>query len=499
MEGMYRTAVLGSTVCALVFLIFTSPTEKAHAATCPSGTRVATAEDRRRAAVFGAEIAQNQECLDPQIAKWLDEGADKNVEYLMQRVCPKKTAGIPSDFDPKNTSPQNWNRIRKSDGYVYLAAGNVGMNPGAIKCFRQFFEEAEKEGLKPCVNAGLRSPAHQRASCLAPNSVVCGRRGRGASSCAKDLNEYTNCPHVRGIAIDVNENTGKLSELLSLARKFSGFTKVGAGAADPWHIEAGNCTDEKFIANQSTNDNWSPGPESQKRPSLAEAYRKWTDQEEQPYKQAPLPAQPAIPPQPAMPPQTMGQSQQPTQYFQPSPQGSTQPSPAAQPGTPVGTPSSLGSLIGSSEGGSSPAPVGIAAGTASSDNPEEEFRDRGPSIGDQLLMLAYGTSSTGIATNIATSVPIVVSKKEAKSLTSGPSRTASSTRTSTTTRLAATTTRPTQTFISGDITYGKSGSTIESRSDILVFLAELKARLLRALEILRPFALTAEVENIDQY
>ncbi len=122
------------------------------------------------------------------------------------------------------------------------------MNAQSLKCFHEFFEAAKQAGFQPCVRAALRTPAHQQSSCRDPgNNVVCGRSGRGtglANSCPSDPNAYLGCPHVNGKAMDIDDKSGRLDGLLSLARsstgRSAGITKVGAGSIDPWHIECGS-------------------------------------------------------------------------------------------------------------------------------------------------------------------------------------------------------------------------------------------------------------------
>ncbi len=215
----------------------------AHALDCPPGGREATAAD---IAVMGPIVRGR--CIDPStIAKLKPDETYAAIQYLSTKMCDGKQFGFPPGFNEKSIDPKEWYKIK--EGYVYFnyttqTDGRSGTNPGVLRCFANFFQEAEKKGYQPCINAGLRSPAHQRASCLdTSNSVVCGRQ----VSCTTDLNWYAVCPHVKGLAFDINDKScGKAScprtyQLLDAAREAKLFSKVGAGASDPWHVEASGC------------------------------------------------------------------------------------------------------------------------------------------------------------------------------------------------------------------------------------------------------------------
>ena len=250
---------VGLALLSLIFVGFATLTHAQTAATCYPGTRAIKDGERERAKLLGIDIPTGTNCLDNRTAQWLDAGIDKDIDYFNQRICTGKKAGLPSGFNANDTSPQNWNQIRKDDGYVYFTAPGNSMNPGVLRCFRQFFEKEEALGYKPCVNSALRSLAHQRASCLAPNSVVCGRSGSGtgsANSCPNTLSSYANCPHVNGLAMDVGDNTGRVAQVLGHAKSFPSFSKVGAGAADPWHVEARGCADPNYKPSLDQKDTW---------------------------------------------------------------------------------------------------------------------------------------------------------------------------------------------------------------------------------------------------
>ncbi len=230
-----------STLCMLMSIaLHPAP---AHALDCPAGGREATAAD---IAVMGPVVRGR--CVDAStIAKLKPDETYAAIQYLSTKMCAGKQFGFPPGFNEKSVDPKEWYKVK--EGYVYFnyttqTDGRSGTNPGVLRCFENFFKQAEKQGYQPCISAGLRSPAHQRASCLdTANSVVCGRQ----VSCTTDLNWYAVCPHVKGIAFDINDMScgsgtcPRTYQLLEAARASNLFSKVGAGSADPWHVEAAGC------------------------------------------------------------------------------------------------------------------------------------------------------------------------------------------------------------------------------------------------------------------
>lgn len=270
--------------------------------------------------------------------------------------------------------------------------------------------------------------------------------------------------HNKGLAADLcNVPGGARGDAASFGLTF----RMGH---EPWHIEpngsvSGTQPDGGAPANTS--------PTSGLGDSLRQAMGL-----DQPQPQA----QPAIPPQPAQ------AVQQPTQYFQPQ---QAAPQQAGQPGL-TGTPTS-------GSPGNTVTPIGSSVPISSSPLSTDEgvqFEDTKPSIGDQLMALAYGTSSLMSSTEIATSVPIFVSEKDSAGLkSSGKSGTTTS---STSSSLGEKDTlHPTQTFVSGDLSY-RGGNGV-AQNDILVFLRDMRARLLAALEILRPFSLRTISVEPDEF
>lgn len=212
------------------------------------------------ATLFAEEaLTRDEACNNPNIrpadkAHLLCDRLASDFEYFSrpENICPGYTPGLPAGFNDRTTDRASWNTIKETR--VYLEGGGASMNAQSLKCFHAFFEAAKQAGLQPCVRAALRTPAHQQASCRDPNnSVVCGR----AHSCSSNLSAYMSCPHVNGKAMDVDDKSGRLSTLLALARSSTGqsvgITKVGAGSADPWHIECGSGPSEVITGSGATN------------------------------------------------------------------------------------------------------------------------------------------------------------------------------------------------------------------------------------------------------
>ncbi len=217
----------------------------AHALDCPPGGREATAAD---IAVMGPVVSGR--CVDAAtIAKLKPDETYAAIQYLSTRLCSNMQFGFPPGFNEKSVDPKDWYTIKEN--YIYFnytthTDGRAGTNPGVLRCFETFFKQAEQQGFQPCIRAGLRSPAHQRASCLDYKNnpgEVCGRQ----VSCTTDLNWYAACPHVKGVAFDINDkrcgaqSCGFTSQILKAASDSQIFSRVGISASDPWHIEAKNC------------------------------------------------------------------------------------------------------------------------------------------------------------------------------------------------------------------------------------------------------------------
>ncbi|MEK7509788.1 MAG: hypothetical protein AAB605_03690, partial [Patescibacteria group bacterium] len=308
------------------------------------------------------------------------------------------------------------------------------MNPGALKCFREFFEMAEQAGFQPCISAALRTPAHQRSSCLGSSGTVCGRgKGSGPKGCPTNLPGYLGCPHVKGYGIDINDKSGKLNALLAYARQSGKFSMVGVpGTNDIWHIEAANCGNPNFNPNPSLQDNWSgaTSPTSSLFNSLRQALGMSTQQ--------PVATQPAFSSQP------VSTSQSPIQAFQ-EPQ-------TASPG--------VSSQIDITSGGTTHA----------------------TSAADLLEELAFGPKKPAPVTVTGTTVPLVVSGSDAIGI-SGTQQTSGQQNLP-----PGVSGIPEQTFISGDLSW--QGGAIQPTQPLTgweAIIATIKAVLNRMLQLLVPF------------
>ncbi|MFZ2555358.1 MAG: hypothetical protein WAZ27_03180 [Minisyncoccia bacterium] len=411
------------------------------AQTCTGSRRPIQAGDIERAAKLGITIPPDTTCVDKNIlGEALDSGAEEAIEFLKTRICPGLQYGIPANFNQNDTSPQNWTPIR--NGYVYFTGGGASMNPGAMKCFKQFFEAAEQRGLQPCIRAALRSPAHQRSSCTDPgNSTVCGRSGRGtggASSCSTNLGSYMSCPHVNGLALDVNDKGGRLTPLLAFARSTGLFSKVGAGAADPWHIEAASCADSRFNQNPDLADSWNGAPPSTGLANtIRQAFGLPTQQNQVSV------GQPAVPSQP------VSTSQNPLSAFN---------EPQAAPGVSTQINTSVNTTGSSS------------------------------TIATRLEELAFGPKPA--TSTAATSVPLVVNGSDAATLTGSQNPTAAST-----TSVTGITTPVQQTFTSGDLSWQGESVSSNPVSGMTAIFITLKSALTRLLQYLTPFGARSQTHG----
>jgi hypothetical protein len=431
-------AALMLVLVMVLVVVFSIQPFTTFAQTCTGSRRPIQEGDIERAAKLGITIEPGTPCVDQNIlGNALDANTEQDIAYLSKKTCPGFVYGFPAGFSQADTSPENWDPIR--NGHVYFTGGGTSMNPGALKCFREFFEAAEQRGLQPCIRAALRSPAHQRSSCRAPeNSVVCGRSGRGtggASSCSSNLSSYLNCPHVNGLAFDVDDKGGRLSSLLGLARSSGKFSKVGAGAADPWHIEAAGCAAGGFNTNPDLKDSWS-APSAGLTDNFRQAFGLPTQQ-----------AQPVVA-QPAHASQPVSISQSPLSAFE-----------ETNTNADAGVSSQITGDTGASSGSSTAA--------------------------DRLEDLAFGPKAT--STQSATSVPLVVSGANAATL--------SGTQNASTTSVIAShgVISPSQTtFISGDLSWQGSGAVAhQPLSGVEAILVTIKATLIRMLQYLTPFGIRA--------
>ncbi len=183
-------------------------------------------------------------------------------------------------------------------------------------------------------------------------------------------------------------------------------------------------------------------------------------------------AQPQLPPQPQLPQQPLSSGSSPLGSF----------SPTIPPGS-----------------GSPSAPVVVGSNTSASDSIDasdsedsEDLEDGPLSVGDRLLLLAGGVDAA-TPVEVGTSVPIVVSGKDAAGISStGGSAVTTSTMvfpTGTSAVLAA------QTFTSPDLGGGAADQSFDvfanaSSNTLVAALADMKDALLRALSYIHPFSTT---------
>ncbi len=193
------------------------------------------------------------------------------------------------------------------------------------------------------------------------------------------------------------------------------------------------------------------------------------------------PQQPPPPP-PPMQQQPLQQGQQPTQYF---PQQTT------------GTPSSSGSSGQSPVTALSPTSQAYLGVTDTGDKYQ-------PSISEQLLQMAYGTTSQTPPQNTGTTVPLYLSPTDV-----GTVQVQNPNSVSTTSPVAQNvpigTLQPSQTFTSQDLSYAPSvpQTYTPPPTGMFAIFETLKTILLRMLEILRPMgirdALQGDVEHEYEY
>lgn len=179
--------------------------------------------------------------------------------------------------------------------------------------------------------------------------------------------------------------------------------------------------------------------------------------------------QPQQPQQPQIPQQPLPQPQQPFQYFPPIEQKEPPPITST----------------------TSPKQASTTRPTTIDDDFFEEEKENKPSIADKLLELAFGTSSIGTPVSIATTVPIVVSGKDAATLKSASTSTSTASATPNTKAI-----HPSQTFVSPDLTYPSAELGPRSEDETFRYLLQIRAILIQFLELLRPFGIRESIESV---
>ncbi|MBI5004145.1 hypothetical protein HZC00_03555 [Candidatus Kaiserbacteria bacterium] len=190
-------------VFALISILYTTP---AHAdiTGCPAGTvRKATTEDVSNFQKLNGSNIPLSTCLSQTLLDQLglnNTGALQSQQELAGFVCPGYKVGYDSTLSAATLKQTN----------VYFTSPNQGMDPKFLVCAAKFLNAAKAQGLNPCITAALRTVAHQRASCLdTSNTVVCGRKNQ--------CTNFSSCPHVGGIALDIKSQSGRQTELQRLA------------------------------------------------------------------------------------------------------------------------------------------------------------------------------------------------------------------------------------------------------------------------------------------
>lgn len=186
-------------------------------------------------------------CLDSTVTQTLglDTGALQAQKFLEANVCPGKVVGYDPLMDP----------ALLKETRVYFSALQTSVDTKFLVCAANFVATAQAAGFAPCVNAALRTQAHQRASCMDPgNSVVCGRTSSNPLQCRADL---SSCPHVDGKGIDLNSLNGKILKIVTLANSGSFGVQMGVNNAyDPWHMTpAAACTDTTKLSDAAAAQN----------------------------------------------------------------------------------------------------------------------------------------------------------------------------------------------------------------------------------------------------
>jgi len=172
---------------------------------CPSGTvRQATAGDVAQFKTIDGSANTSVSvgtCLtqDDISTLGLSNGTAQAIQDLSQNfICPGKQAGYNANIQAASLKEQ----------YVYFSAGQASVNPKFIVCVDKFLNAAKQAGLNPCLTAALRTATAQQASCTDPrNSIVCGKGDCG------NLTRINACPHVKGIAVDVNPQPNTASNI----------------------------------------------------------------------------------------------------------------------------------------------------------------------------------------------------------------------------------------------------------------------------------------------
>lgn len=311
------------------------------------------------------------------------------------------------------------------------------------------------------ITSGYRSPELQKSMCGA-GRVGCAPAG---GSC-----------HQYGLAVDISGPC--LEKMAQLAPKFQ-LVRINI-PKDPYHFQCaehphpGRSPQGERGAGCSTPCNGGiaitgVGPGNPPSSPFTNALRDALGLDKQP-----TPQQAAPTPQQALP-----QQQQPTQYFPSSGTGQQTPTSGTSGQSPV---SAL-----------SPASQQYLGVTQSDTQPQV-------SIADQLLQMAYGTTSTQQPQNTGTTVPVHLTSNDIGTVQSNPTP-VMQVGTQPTQKVPVGSLQPGQTFTSPDLGYAPSVPQTYPTEPTGVFrvLETMKSVLLRMLEILRPMGIRNALEGVGTY
>lgn len=350
----------------------------------------------------------------------------------------------------------------------FISGGNIvpkwvngkpeaGIDP-ALACRLSKMLEAMKGRCNAKIISGHRSANQQESMC-----------GSGRSGCAAP---GRSC-HQYGLAVDLSTDCNKL--LRQVAPQFQlGFPYYGIHVQCAEHKTAGrsSCSgpcnggieinpDANALANAGS---YSPSS------GISNMFRQALG----------LPEQPQQPPPPPTPQQALPQSQQPTQYF-PSSSGSAQPTSGSS-----GTSGSTGQSPVSALSPTSQQYLGVTQPT-----PYQ------PSISEQLLQMAYGTTTQNIPQNTGTTVPLFLNPNDIGTVQIQNPTPIQSTTSRAAQSPSIATLQPSQTFTSSDLNYAPrvQQTYTPPQSGVFAVLENLKTILLRMLEILRPMGISNAIQG----
>lgn len=345
---------------------------------------------------------------------------------------------------------------------VVASGANVSPNgqgkPGkgidvSLACrLSKFLEWAKEQGCAPMIISGYRTGAEQQALVNAGKT----KAGPGASC------------HNHGLAIDLqsrcSEKLNKAASQFQLASRVRGYPNpnhyqclehAGGGGRNsgcPGPCNGGIVISPDMNALANTG-NYSPSS------NLSNIFRQALGLNQQPQQQQPPPP---------IQQQPLPQAQQPSQYF-----------PTSQTPTNTGTPTTGTQSPVNALSPESQKYLGITGPSGYT-----------PSIADQLLELAYGTTSQTPPQNIGTTVPVYLNPNDVGTV-GVQNPTLVSTSSQTTQGPPIGTLQPSQTFTSSDLNFAPPLQLTYAppQTGVFVVLDTIKSILLRILEVLRPMGI----------